>query len=332
MRHNDLNTDYTSLIIKDLSGEIDEEEKVLLENWRENNDANQQTYHEIQAIWKKTGTVSSIAQLDIEKEWQYFQSKTSHQLKGRTRSLPSRKILQLAAGVTLLIALSVVAYLYFNRFRVIEYNTMAETREVRLEDGTIITMNKFSSLSYQASYGETNRKLHLSGEAFFEVEKNRDLPFIVEAGKASIEVLGTSFNVKAYDEIRQVEVTVKTGVVSFKPNKAAKEKVILNRGEKVIFDKKELEVEKTENLDENFISWKTNTFIFDNTPLKDIVGLLNDVYGENIIIEKKELLDCPLTGTFTGKDLQSVLEVIKSALDLKIREEKEHIIIWDGKC
>jgi ferric-dicitrate binding protein FerR (iron transport regulator) len=332
MGHDNLNIDYTNLIIKDLSGEIDKGEKQMLEDWREENDANQKAYREIAGIWDKTGSVSSIAHLDIDKEWQYFQSRTSRKATNSAGSLPSRNIFQLAAGIALILTLSIVAYFYFNRFRVIEYNTLAETREVLLEDGTKITMNKFSRLTYKASYGETNRRVSLSGEAFFEVEKNRDLPFIVEAGEASIEVLGTSFNVKAYDEIPRVEVTVKSGMVSFKVDRAKKEKVILNPGEKVIFDKQEQEVEKKKSQDENFISWKTNRFVFDNTPLKDIVDLLNEVYGENIIIDKKELLNCPLTGTFAGKDLDNVLEVIKSALDLKIRREKGSIIIWDGKC
>ena len=100
MGHDNLNIDYTNLIIKDLSG------------------ANQKAYREIAGIWDKTGSVSSIAHLDIDKEWQYFQSRTSRKATNSAGSLPSRNIFQLAAGIALILTLSIVAYFYFNRFRI----------------------------------------------------------------------------------------------------------------------------------------------------------------------------------------------------------------------
>ena len=117
-------------------------------------------------------------------------------------------------------------------------STLAETRTVHLPDGTSVTLNHYSSLSYPERFKSDNREVELSGEAYFEVSKDPKHPFIVQTETIDVQVLGTHFNVDAYQNNPDVKTTLLTGSVAVS-NKSKSVRMILKPNEIAIYNKVE---------------------------------------------------------------------------------------------
>ena len=149
-------------------------------------------------------------------------------------------------------------------------------------------------------------------------------------GKAKIKVLGTSFNVKAYDDRQSIEVTVHSGTVILYDS--LDEKITLKAGEKGIYSKTTHSLEKTINDDLNFLSWKTRKLVFRNNTLTEITSVLSDVYHINIVLNNDNLRLCRVTASFDNQALDEVLNVLKETLDLNIQQKESGIVISGNGC
>jgi ferric-dicitrate binding protein FerR (iron transport regulator) len=132
--------------------------------------------------------------------------------------------------------------------------------------------------------------------------------------------------------MENIEVTVAEGKVSVYEKKQPQKKVIAVAGEKAEYIKHQKALKKTENLDKNFISWKTRSIIFENDSLQNIVTTLSDVYHKSIVLRNPELKDCTLTTSFEDEELETVFQVLESTLDVTIEEEGETIYISGSGC
>ena len=135
-------------------------------------------------------------------------------LNFRNRRLYLTRTFAAAAAVVLLCLSVWTAYLYMQPATIQTVSTLAETRTVRLPDGTSVTLNHYSSLSYPERFKSDNREVELSGEAYFEVSKDPKHPFIVQTETIDVQVLGTHFNVDAYPDNPDVKTTLLTGSVA----------------------------------------------------------------------------------------------------------------------
>ena len=144
------------------------------------------------------------------------------------------------AAAVVLLCLSVwAAYLYMQPASIQTVTTLAETRTILLPDGTSVTLNHYSSLSYPKQFKSDNREVELSGEAYFEVSKNKKHPFIVQTETIDVQVLGTHFNVDAYPDNPDVKTTLLTGSVAVS-NKNNSVHMVLKPNEVAIYNKVEL--------------------------------------------------------------------------------------------
>ena len=192
-------------------------------------------------------------------------------LKPHIRCLfPTRMRILAAAAAVILLCLSVgTVYLYMQPTSLQTVSTMAETRNVILPDGSSVLLNRHSSLSYPKRFKSDNREVQLTGEAYFEVASNVEVPFIVKTADMEITVLGTSFNVKAYPEDENVVTTLVSGKVSQEYTKS-EEEVILNPSDQAVYTKSSGEL-KVERVDVNeVICWKNGRMILKNRSLKEI--------------------------------------------------------------
>ncbi len=141
------------------------------------------------------------------------------------------------AAAVVLLCLSVwAAYLYMQPASIQTVTTLAETRTILLPDGTSVTLNHYSSLSYPKQFKSDNREVELSGEAYFEVSKNKKHPFIVQTETIDVQVLGTHFNVDAYPDNPDVKTTLLTGSVAVS-NKNNSVHMVLKPNEVAIYNK-----------------------------------------------------------------------------------------------
>ena len=235
-------------------------------------------------------------------------------LNFRNRRLYLTRTFAAAAAVVLLCLSVWTAYLYMQPVSIQTVTTLAETRTILLPDGTSVTLNHYSSLSYPKQFKSDNREVELSGEAYFEVSKNKKHPFIVQTETIDVQVLGTHFNVDAYPDNPDVKTTLLTGSVAVS-NKNNSVHMVLKPNEVAIYNKVEqkLTCKVLENAGDE-ISWRHGEFIFDDLPLQEIARELSNSFGTTIHITDSTLRNYRVTARFrNGEDLETILSVLHNA-------------------
>lgn len=174
-----------------------------------------------------------------------------------------------------------------------------------LPDGSIVWLNSGTTFSYPDRFKD-ERMVELDGEAYFEVEKQKD-PFIVKTSFGEVEVLGTSFNVKAYKGEAFV-TTLESGSVSY--TNPSGRKAILKPGSQVVYNSNKFFTQRVDT--EIFTSWKDGKLIFRNEPLQNMITRLERWYNVDIKLEDERIKNLKYTGTIEMESFSEVLELIKA--------------------
>jgi len=242
--------------------------------------------------WKELGNISREKRPDIDKAWNNVYSKLNKdggkEFKGSGRILLMNSRLMKIAAVTLLILSLGSTALYLNNSgylsKKVSISSGIDEKNivVNLPDGSKITLNRNSEFSYRENFGKRNRNVKLTGEAFFEITPDAIRPFIIDAGKADVKVIGTSFNVITSNSDSEVEVFVKTGRVLLS-DKSGSQSLSLEPG---FIGKLNSKVsEKTSNNNPNYLSWKTGQLYYNGQKLEVVFNDLKRVYNMDIIAE-----------------------------------------------
>ncbi len=195
--------------------------------------------------------------------------------------------------------------------------SIGEKKEVVLSDGTIVTVNSNSALSYPTSFIGSTREVVLKGEAFFDVTENKEMPFIVKTNEGmDIKVLGTTFNVKSYPEDSNIETTLVTGkveVVERSDNKT----VFLYPSQRATYVKNDdqLIIDKVDT--ENYVSWKDGKLIYDETPLREVIKGLERMYDITFQVKSEEILDYKFKGTFDNLTIEQAIDLFELSSPIK---------------
>ena len=221
-------------------------------------------------------------------------------------------------------------------------NTGSAPLTIRLSDNSKITLTKGSKLRYPATFETSQREVYLTGEAFFDISKDPERPFIVYANELVTKVLGTSFLIKAYPSSREVTVEVKTGRVSVfaKSNRLhpatrrEAEGVILSPNQKLIFERNEVRMVKTLVERPSIIVSKASIpqFEFEDTPVSVAFGAIAKAYGIDILFDEELLSGCPLTATLENQPLHDKLSIICKAIEANYEILDGQIVIHSKGC
>jgi ferric-dicitrate binding protein FerR (iron transport regulator) len=203
--------------------------------------------------------------------------------------------------------------------------TTEQPSTVDLPDGSRIYLNRGSSLQYPKRFISRYRKVELTGEAWFEVAENKQKPFIISADGAEIEVVGTSFNVLTDQQANRVVVSVMEGTVSFYPRENEQQAIILTASEEGIFVADSMSEHPVTN--ENFISWKTGILKFDNTPLEDVIRVLEKHYRVPVCLEGKYSRNRTLTSIYDHQSLEEVLGELNLLLGISYYFKNDTLVI-----
>lgn len=334
------NDKHIELITRFLAGEAKEDEHLLLERLRKDDPAFDKLFREYEKIWNTTSNVNYIPGIDVDKEWDRLEYKiTGKSTTSKTISFPganisntSQFISRIAAGLFILIGLSAVLYVVLNTFTY--QKVVADTGVVSTElpDRSTIVLNKNASVKFPETFDKKEtRKVFLKGDAYFDVQKDQQKPFIVETQRVLVKVLGTSFYVNASD-VNKVSVIVKSGKVAVYIKNNEQNQVVLNAGEKTVFEKDRQTLQKMENKNINYLSWKTKKIIFKNERLSEVVKTINNTYHSNIQIGSPGLEQCRITVTFEDQSLESVLRVLKNTLNIRVHPSGDTITISGNSC
>ena len=181
---------------------------------------------------------------------------------------------------------------------------------VTLPDGSRVMINSASTISYTSDYNVKERNVFLSGEAYFDVASNADIPFVVHADKVSVTALGTEFNVKAYAEDPYVVTTLVEGCVR---TEAGTQYELMTRAQEASYNK-EADVLLAYDVKDisRAVPWIRNELLFENESLADIAVTLERMYNVTIVFEDEAAKGYSYTGLIRNNSLQNVLELISS--------------------
>jgi ferric-dicitrate binding protein FerR (iron transport regulator) len=196
---------------------------------------------------------------------------------------------------------------------------------ISLPDGTNVWLNARSELKYPVSFNKKERRLYLNGEAYFEVTENPGKPFIVSAGRGSVEALGTAFNMEAYSEKGNFETTVMNGRVKV-ASADNKEAVYLSSDNKAILKGARFTIEKVDDYTE--YRWIEGLICFRNEPFTDIMKTFEKYYGARIDVKNQEVQKYTYTGKFRHTDgIDYALRVLQRDIHFSFsRDDENHII------
>lgn len=215
-------------------------------------------------------------------------------------------------------------------------NPGKEEKKIDLKDGSSIVLKPGGEVSFPETFG-TTREVHLSGEAFFQVARDVNRPFLVHANEVTTKVLGTSFIIKAYREEKEIVVAVKTGKVSVYTDapqrKEAQPAVILTPNQEIVY-----------NRDDNFMTRKLVDApqiiakeqllksMYTNAPVTQILEALEKSYGINIQYDEQILSHCTLTSDLTEEGLYEQVAIICNALGAQYSIADMSIVIDAKGC
>lgn len=262
-------------------------------------------------VWDWSGRYEGKINPDTDAAWNRFKASTRPVRKLR----PSYVKWINAAAIAL--AMGILAWIWINKAPSLEsVRTLAtERKEIRLDDGTKVILNHNSSLQFAKNLaGSTERKVILKGEAYFDVAHDEDKQFVIAAGDATITVLGTAFNVRAYPTEAGVEVEVERGTVQLSDEA---HQVILHAGEKGEWRPgMEMQAEKSPGL--NAQSWRTGRLVFASLPVSKAVKALERNYEVKIDISNSGIQDCVLTSNFDKESLNRVFTILSKYYGVKV--------------
>lgn len=210
-----------------------------------------------------------------------------------------------------------------------------ERIQMMFQDGTRVYINSDSWLKYPKKFGLSKREVFLVGEAYFVVAKNKKRPFIVNLNGASVHVLGTSFDVQAYPENKDIVICLDEGHVNLTLS-SAKEYPLLP-GEKLIYNKESDRCQIIKNNYSKQVSmWKDNVISFKDTPMTEVIKVLNRWYNVNFKIEDEQASKYVYTLTSDNTILEKVLQDLEKIAPVRfeydeVRKEVTVRMKQDGK-
>lgn len=274
-------------------------------------------------MWKDLKNANNQDVIDVDKAWNNVQSRLMENAP-EASVIPFRisffrtTFFRIAAVALVLLSIGSVA-LYMNsegllskKITVLAGNDQKNVL-VALPDGSKIYLNRNSEFSYRKNFGVRGRDVKLTGEAFFEIAPDKSKPFIIDAGKASIKVVGTSFNVITNNMQSAVEVFVETGKVLVSDNTNS-QTIQLEPG---FIGTMNSEISaKTLNNNPNYLSWKTGFLFYNGQKLSVVFNDLKRVYNMDIVADDPLILDNPWRSPIDNVDEETIIRLICTSFNL----------------
>lgn len=279
--------------------------------------------------WKKLKSMSSDKEIDVDRAWNNLHSRLNknrpkmEKWNSGTGTLRTN-LLRIAAVALVLFSLGAVA-VYLNDSGYLSKKISALTGNdqknllIDLPDGSKVFLNRNSQLSYRENFGKNKRDVKLTGEAYFEISPDADRPFIIDAGKASVKVVGTSFNVITNNSESAVEVFVVSGKVILS-DKSGSQSVALEPGYIGIMDSKKSE--KSLNDNPNYRSWNTGLLVYSGQKLDVVFKDLKRVYNMDIVADDPAILDNPWSSPIDDNETrETIIRLICTSFNLSYTKD-----------
>lgn len=287
--------------------------------WIESSDENKKEFETVKNLW---------AILGFENYDSYVKAKSGSEVMLRKKRIIPMYLLRYAAIFILAFTIGSISVYFLgnNRTDKLTWNEIivpeGESAEVYLSDNTHVWLNSNTKLTYPAKFQGKEREVKLSGEAYFDVTHNPKNPFYVHTTELSVAVTGTSFNVQAFEQDDNVNVTLVEGKVKLQ-NPGGKVLTELSPGENAHFNlaKNTLSIVETDT--EYYTSWKDGFLVFKNEKLEDIVKKFERWYNIHVVFEDEEIKQIEYTGTILkNKPIDQIFNILKYTAEIDYSIER----------
>ena len=200
--------------------------------------------------------------------------------------------------------------------------------KVTLEDGTEVWLNADSRLRYPESFEGDERRVEVTGEAYFKVAKNAEKPFYVVSGGQEVRVLGTEFNVHAYNDEADVFTTLVEGSISLRPVNGNKSELILTPGKQAQYNKDNYSAHVVNVDTEVVTSWRSGTFVFENQTLEQIMRTLSRWYDFEYEFADQKIASTVFMGSIPRYgSFAEVVEIFKKLGGIQLHQRGRRVVI-----
>ncbi|WP_446785027.1 FecR family protein [Macellibacteroides fermentans] len=309
-----------ALILRYFTGEITAEERSNVEKWISESEQNRKLAKDIYYLYFAVDTLYTMKSVDSMQALKNVKKRAEKRKTGTIFTWIQR----VAAILFIPLLLSTV----FSKLKKepIEYMEIRTTpgmvASVNLPDGSVVWLNSDSYLRHPVKFTGKTREVNLIGEAYFKVNRNEKLPFFVNTKEnLRVEVLGTEFNVDAYDDNQYVSTTLLSGSVklNYKGSNNQEKNIVMQPGQKIYYD----ELSKTIAVSQPFlpseVAWKEGKIILRNTSLEETLKMLSKRFNVSFVLKNKALKDNYFTGTFDKQQLPRILEHLRISSNIRYR-------------
>ena len=357
-----VNERFIELVAKKLSEEINESEADELKYILANDEECLQQYNLFKAYWIKDQEQSSNGEMmfrQIKSRIGIAEDLEVGEVK--VKRLQRIPIFWRSVAAVLLIGICFSVFYYQYALKTKPAANLEVTKtpsrsksKIYLTDGSVVTLNSETVLRYPGSFDGPTREVYLNGEAFFNVAKDHKHPFIVHAGKMSIRVLGTAFNVKSYSSESQSETTLIRGAIEVTLADRPSDRIILKPNEKLILNSTTIQKHVANNhsialahdsvlsnyaltnlthfkINDTTIvetSWVNNKLVFKDEVFNDLANQMERWYGVKIKFKNESVKDYRFTGIFEKEGLTEALNALKMIEPFNYKYKSDAIYIY----
>ena len=301
---------YKELIEKYFDGNITDAEIKKLSDWIKND-------RHLQNWWEEEFSKSDAGINPVLRDKLFARIKEQTQGKEETQGKENPRTIRMnpwkwAAAIVLPICIAFFTYYLVDSSQTVGAPFIVKADKgdkatIELPDGTNVVLNSASQLSYLNNFGENGRRVQLNGEAYFKVAHDEKCAFIVQVGDLEVKVLGTSFNVSAYEDAKDVTVVLLEGKVGVYAQKTSH---IMKPGDKIEYNKATHKITATQVHPNDYIEWTKGNMYFEKESLENIMKTLSRIYDVEIRFDSNKLPNEYFTGTIPGGGIQNALNIL----------------------
>jgi ferric-dicitrate binding protein FerR (iron transport regulator) len=326
---------YIDLLNRFLKDKLSPEEERLLQEWF----CSDVSSSEIETFYRETwesGKTKEMPHKQHQKILNSIKSEITNDDVRIKKRFAIHRWLPYAASALLCILVGISSYLYVKEKTtadvVREYTIVADKGQrstVLLPDGSKVWLNSHTQISYSNDYGKEQRNVSLTGEAYFEVAKEADCPFIVNAGEMKVEVIGTTFNIRAYQEDKEIVATLFSGKIEASIDTKS---VVLRPDQYVSFNRNEQRLTTHTSDNPSYAKmWRDNELAFKSQTFEEIAIILNRMYNVHLEFKSEKIKQYHFSGVIKNNSLDNIIEIISLTAPIVYKSKGDTIVLSEKK-
>lgn len=337
--------DIDGKILTILNGTATDEDKEVVNHWVKDSKSNAFQFQKLKGIWEERAQDSKLIGHEVQKKkiWKAFEN--DYQSSKKTPIIPLYRRSWLRIAVVLAIILFPIYSFYFQDKQIIvdeipeirmisKSNPTGQKSLIQLPDGSKVWLNSDSRISYQERFSDSLRSIMLEGEAYFEVVSDSLRPFVVDFEPLSVTVLGTAFNISAFEAEKDLKVTLVEGSVKVS-NANLTANLILEPGTGLIYSKEKNDFHEfskygNPELFHKTTEWRNGKLIFDGRNFEDFVQEIKRWYGVQVQVNGTPPRGWNIRASFENEVLTNVMDAISYNKGFRyLLRDKELIIMFN---